>query len=72
MGSLGGGVFLQVAEEHEGGLRRPHREVCVLRLEDRGARGPGPGVADVSEEDLDNEGSGGCSFAWVVGRPAET
>ena len=32
VGSLGGCVFLQVAEEQEGGLRRPHREVYVLRL----------------------------------------
>ncbi len=32
VGSLGGGIFLQLAEEHEGGMRRPHREVYVLGL----------------------------------------
>ena len=62
MGSLGGGVFLQVAEEREGGLRMPHREVYVLGLQDRGAHGPVPCVADVREGGLDGVGSGGSSF----------
>ena len=63
VGSLRGCVFLQVAEEHEGGMRRPHREVYVFGLQDRGIRGPASRVADVSEGDLDGVGSGGISFA---------
>jgi len=63
VGSLGGYVFLQVAEEQEGGLRRPHREVCVLGLHDSGARGPAPRVSDVCEGGLDGVGNGGSSFA---------
>ena len=47
VGSLRGYVFLQVAEEQEGGLRRSHGDVCVLGLQDSGARGPPPGIADV-------------------------
>ncbi len=63
MDSLGGCVFLQVAEERVGGLRRPDREVYVLGLQDRRVRGPASHVADVSEGDLDGVGSGGSSFA---------
>ena len=40
-------VFLQVAEEEEGGLRRPHGEVYLLELQDSGLCGPAPGIADV-------------------------
>ncbi len=46
-GSLRGCVFLQLAEEHEGGMRRPQCEVYVLGLHARGARGPASRVADV-------------------------
>ncbi len=63
VGSLRGCVFLQVAEEQEGGMRRPHREVYVLGLQDRGVRGPASRVADVSEGGLDGVGNGGNSFA---------
>ena len=55
-------VFLRVAEEQEGGLRRPHREVCVLGLQDRGVRGLASCVSDVSKGDLDGVGSGDNSF----------
>ncbi len=62
MGSLGKGVFLEVAEEQEGGMRMPY-QVYVLGLEDRGARGLVRDVADVSDGDLDGACSGGGSFA---------
>ncbi len=41
------GRRFQVAEEQEGGLRGPHREVHILELYDIGNRGPAPGVSDV-------------------------
>ena len=63
MGYLGGCVFLQVAEVHEGGMNRPHRKVYVLGLQDRGICGQASRVADVSEVDLDGVGIGGRSFA---------
>ena len=63
VGSLGGCVFLQVAEDQEGSLRRSHREVYVLGLQDRGVRRPASRVADVIEGDLDGVGGGGNSFA---------
>ena len=44
---LCGAVFLQVAEEQEGGLRRLHGEVHVLGLHDSGLYGPAPRIADV-------------------------
>ncbi len=44
-------------------MRRPHREVNVLGLQDRGVRGSTSRVADVSEGGLDGVGSGGSSFA---------
>ncbi len=62
VGSIGEYVFLQVAEEQEGSLRRPHREVCVLGLHDSEARGPAPRVVDVGEGDFDGVGSGSSFF----------
>jgi hypothetical protein len=61
--SVRGCVFLQVAEEYEGGLRRHHREVYVLGLKNRGVHKPSPRVADVYQGQLDGGGSGGSSVA---------
>ena len=63
MGTLGECAFLHVAKEQEGGLSRPHREVYVLGLQNRGARGPASRVADVNEVYLGGVGIGVSSFA---------
>jgi hypothetical protein len=53
-------------------MSRPHREVYVLGLHDRGVRRPASREADVSDGDLDDVGSGCISFAYVVGRPQKS
>ena len=61
-----GCASVEVAEENPRSYRVPHGEFDVLRLEDRGARGPTSSIADVYQCGFDGVGSGGSSLTEVM------